>query len=565
MDRITVLPFLVSMFIAVAGMPTDVFQVCFGEMGHEHTQPWRSRCETVVRRGRVLMARLAALVTAWRGHPLAMPAAAVVAALLLSTVSADAGALMATVGVPSAAAQMKALMAEQAENQKRVLSLNAKVVAKEALTEAEQAELASLASRGKVVTEALAVAIAANEAERNAPDPNASADPDAAVSAAARVAAGLPSVVPGKDNREDEVKSAGFFGKALTAVKDYAANGGWSAISTEQKRLIHLLGWNKGTPIEAAATGMNTDIGSEGGFAVAQERATTVRQRTYATGEILSRITPMPIGPGANGVVLPAIDETSRADGSRYGGIASGWLGQGNTLTAGKPKFRPMDLKLRKVGAFVYATDELLSDAIALEGWVDRYLPLELRFRVEDACLNGIGSNQPQGQLGSGAVLTLTRTSSGRILSEDLRAMVNRLWAPLWSSAVFLVDQSTLGEFDQLSVAVGTGGQLDPSYKPAGSVPGQKYATYKNIPIIPVEYCASLGTSGDIVLTSWDEYTLIDKGAVEQAISMHVAFLTAEQVFRFMYRVDGQCNWNAPLTPKSNGATLSCTVVLSTV
>jgi hypothetical protein len=30
-----------------------------------------------------------------------------------------------------------------------------------------------------------------------------------------------------------------------------------------------------------------------------------------------------------------------------------------------------------------------------------------------------------------------------------------------------------------------------------------------------------------------------------------------------MYRVDGQLNWNAALTPKSAGNTLSCIVVLS--
>ena len=137
------------------------------------------------------------------------------------------------------------------------------------------------------------------------------------------------------------------------------------------------------------------------------------------------------------------------------------------------------------------------------------------------------------------------------------------MWAPLWGRAAFFVDQSTLGEFDQLGIAIGTGGYADPSYKPAGSMPGQVYATYKNIPIIPVEYCAALGTSGDIVLVDLGEYTLIDKAPVESAVSIHVAFLTDEQVFRFMYRVDGQLNWNAAMTPKSGGSTLSCIVVLS--
>jgi hypothetical protein len=61
----------------------------------------------------------------------------------------------------------------------------------------------------------------------------------------------------------------------------------------------------------------------------------------------------------------------------------------------------------------------------------------------------------------------------------------------------------------------------------------------------------------------FSEYTVIDKGGVDAAVSMHVAFLTDEQVFRFMYRVDGQPNWNSALTPKSAGNTLSPYVILN--
>lgn len=360
----------------------------------------------------------------------------------------------------------------------------------------------------------------------------------------------------GADALDKASKAPGFFGRQLQAVRKAALvlKGGDEVVTAEDRQLLKMM---------AGPTGMNTDIGSEGGFLVASERSNTILQRAYEQGEILSRVNRMPIGAGSNGMTIPAIDESSRADNSRFGGIVSGWLGQGNALSAGKPKFRIMDLKLRKVGAFVYGTDEQLQDAVALEGWINKNLPLELTFRTEDAVINGVGGNQPQGVMNSGAVLTVTRNTTNRITSEDLRGMVNRMWAPLWGRAAFFVDQSTLGEFDQLGIAIGTGGVLDPSYKPAGSVPGQKYATYKNIPIIPVEHCAALGTSGDIVLTNLDEYVLIDKGGVEQAVSLHVAFLTDEAVFRFMYRVDGQLSWNAALTPKSGGDTLSCAVKLS--
>ncbi len=422
---------------------------------------------------------------------------------------------------------------------------NAVVAENRKLTDDERAAFVALGKQVESLeatlaenTELLAAADAANEAARNyqpaTPEP---------VAAAPHI-----EVV-------DMTKKPGFFGRQLQAVRSFAANGGWGHISGEDRTVL--------TPMMATATGANTDVPSEGGFLVAPERSSTIIQKAYASGQILSRVSRQPIGAGSNGMKFPVIDESSRADSSRYGGIVSGWLGQGNTLTSGKPKFREMELKLRKVGAFVYATDEMLVDAVAFEGWVNRYLPLELGFRVENAIINGTGSNQPVGILNSGAVITYTRSSASHVISDDMRGMWARLFAPCRQNAAWFVDQSVEPELAQLGIAIGTAGVLDPAYSPAGRMPGQTGATYNGAPIIPVEHCAALGTTGDIILADLREYTLIDKGGVEQAVSLHVAFLTDEQVFRFLYRVDGQCNWNAALTPKSGASSLTCCVVLS--
>jgi len=64
------------------------------------------------------------------------------------------------------------------------------------------------------------------------------------------------------------------------------------------------------------------------------------------------------------------------------------------------------------------------------------------------------------------------------------------------------------------------------------------------------------------MLLDLSQYALIEKGGIQAASSIHVAFLTDEQVFRFVYRVDGQSLWNAPLTPFQSANTLSPFVVL---
>lgn len=467
----------------------------------------------------------------------------------------------AAVGTASAASQLKALRQESADIRTRTLELNQKVADKKPLSDEERAELATLRTRAVDVKAALVIAEEANEAERQFAI-EAAADADRQASEAAR--AGVPKIEVGKDHAEDEAKQPGFFGRQLQAVLSFAAKGGWNHLSTEEQRVLGMmLDKDNRRRVAAGPTGLNTDIASDGGFLVSQDRSSSILQRVYSQGQVLSRVSRLPIGAGSNGMKIPAIDETSRADNSRYGGIVSGWLGQGNTLTSGRPKFREIDLKLRKVGAFVYATDEQIADSIALEGWINRYLPLELTFRAEDAVLNGTGAGQPLGARNSGAVISVTRNTASRVLYEDVSGMWLRMWAPSRQNAVWFIDQSVEAELEQMAIAIGTAGVLAPIYKPAGTVPGQAFPTLYGRPVISVEYCAALGTSGDIVLVDLSEYTLIDKGGVDAAVSIHVAFLTDEQVFRFIYRVDGQLNWNAALTPKSAGSTLSCVVVLS--
>lgn len=426
----------------------------------------------------------------------------------------------------------------------------AAVAEKRQMTDAERASFVQL---GQTIdrldaelaenTMLLQAAEEANEAERTM---------------AAEPPARAPHVEVGVENI---TKAPGFFGRQLMAVRSFYVNGGWNHISGDEQKALRVANPHG---INAAATGLNTDVNSEGGFLVGSERSNTVLQRAYSQGAILSRVRRQPIGAGSNGMTFPAIDETSRADGSRFGGVSSAWAGQGNSTSAGKPKYREMSLKLKKLLAFVYATDEMLQDATATEGWINQNLPNELSFRIEDAIINGTGANQPYGVLTSGAIVSVTRNTASKVIFEDIKSMWYRMWAGSRANAIWICEQSVEPELDVLSVPVGTGGALAQGpFKAAGSAPGQTTATLYGRPVFPVEYCAALGTVGDIVLFDPSEYVFIDKGGVDQAVSIHVSFLNGESVFRFTTRVDGQLAWNAALTPKSGGSTLSCAVSLT--
>lgn len=317
--------------------------------------------------------------------------------------------------------------------------------------------------------------------------------------------------------------------------------------------------------VRASVSGMSEGVPSDGGFLLQPEYAAGVLTKMYDIGELLARVEKMPIGPNSNSMRINAIDERSRVDGSRWGGLQSGWLAEGAQVLDGKPKFRQMELSLKKVAALYYATDELLQDATALEAILMRALPEELSFKVEDAIWEGTGAGMPLGILNAPCKVSVSKETgqdAATIVYENVLNMWKRMWARSRPNAVWFINQDTESQLYALSQKIGTAGV--PVYLPANGISGQPYSTLFGRPVIPVEYASTLGTEGDIVLADLSQYVLIDKGGVQSAMSIHVRFVYDESTFRFVYRVDGQPMWNVALTPFKGSNTLSPVITLAT-
>lgn len=313
-----------------------------------------------------------------------------------------------------------------------------------------------------------------------------------------------------------------------------------------------------------AATGLNESVPSDGGFLVMQEFSQQILERAYSTGEIMNRIDTIPLGPGRNGLKTPGVDETSRADGSRWGGIRAYWEGEADQITGSKPKFNLLDQTLKKLTALVYVTDDLLEDAIALEAWLMKRVPLEINFKVENAAINGTGAGQPLGILKAGSLITVAKEAgqaAKTILFENVSNMWSRCWAPARKNAVWLINQDAEPQLNGMSIVVGTGGV--PVYLPAGGLSASPYSSLYGRPVIPVEYCDTVGNLGDIVLSDFSQYQAIDKGVLKTATSIHVRFDYNETAFRFVFRFDGEPAWKSALTPFKGSNTLSPFVALA--
>ena len=308
-----------------------------------------------------------------------------------------------------------------------------------------------------------------------------------------------------------------------------------------------------------SASGLNATNPSDGGFLVQTDFVKDLLKRTYETGILASRCKKIPLTTNANSIKINAIDEISRANGSRWGGLQTFWENEADQFTASKPKFRQMELSLKKLTGLCYVTDELLQDAAALEKVIKEGFAEEFGFKMDDIIMRGSGAGQPLGFLNSGALVKVDKEKgqTAKIAVENIVKMWSRMWSRSRTNAVWFVNP----EIEPLLYTLTVGDK--PVYIPAGSMANAPYSTLLGRPVIPLEQCAEVGETGDIILADLSQYLLIDKGGINTASSIHVRFLYDEAVFRFIYRVDGQPLWHKSLKPFKGDATVSPFVALA--
>ena len=378
----------------------------------------------------------------------------------------------------------------------------------------------------------------------------------------------IADVLAGDIKREEQIRAIQRSAPAIEVVADHATEKPWASLA-EQLQAVRKQAVSHGAvtdPRLHAALGANESVDSEGGFLIAPEFAPQLWQRTYEVGQILRRCFRQPMT--SNRLVINAVDEDSRADGSRWGGIQSYYLGEGGTYTGTKPKFRRMELIAHKLIALVYATDEQLEDGPAFANYVDQVVPQELSFRIEDNIVNGPGAGAPLGYLNSGALIKTTKDPTGDASGVTFCAQdIFNMWARRWGNAldlVWLINQAC--ESNLWNLTRGSGTAVELLYTPPGMRGNNgNYGVMFGAPVIPVEYAAAPGTPGDISLVNLSQYCFAPRNEeARMDTSIHVAFLTGEQAFRWQLRHDGQPFWKKPLTPKNGTATLSPFVTVAT-
>jgi HK97 family phage major capsid protein len=343
----------------------------------------------------------------------------------------------------------------------------------------------------------------------------------------------------GKDNKED--KPWANVGEQLLAIRGYSMTGRQSA----DVRIL-------------AALGQSGAVDADGGFAIAPEFSKEIIATSYEVGQLAKQCFEIPMA--SRTYTAPAIDEKSRANGSRWGGVQGFWEGEAEPLTRSQAKLRSLTLTANKVTVLIYDTNESIEDAPALASYIQRVAPDELAFKIDDALYNGPGAGQPLGVTVAPAYIQVAKDSAqvaATITTSNVLNMRARMPPTSRKTAIWVVTQDS--EAFLLNLTRGSGTAVEFLYK----LPGERGNNSDNgsmlgNQVMVIEQAAALGTAGDISFVDFQQYYLGRRGGLRADTSLHVAFTTDEMAYRFILRVDGQPIWQqARAQAEANTNTLS--------
>lgn len=367
-------------------------------------------------------------------------------------------------------------------------------------------------------------------------------------------ATSLPASVPNaRVTRDAADQPFESLGHQLRAIANAGApRGAWDGAGNIDQRL------------HAGPSGASANVGADGGFMIRKDYSTDLFANGFNQGAILSRCHEVEIGEGADGLEVVTIDETSRATGSRWGGVQVYRRGEADTVAASKPKFGKWESRLEDMMGLAYATDRLLQDATALGNVFSTAFNEEFTFKVEDEIYRGTGAGQCLGVLEASCLVTQA-AEGGQAVDTIVAANVINMWARMpfrfRANAAWFYNIEQEPQLQQMTIGSGAG--IIPVWMPPGGLSGVPYATIFGRPAIPLEQASAKGDVGDLLLGDFSQYAVIRKGGVQEEESIHVRFIYGEKAFRWTTRVNGAPKHRSAITPYKGASTVSPFVTLA--
>ena len=334
------------------------------------------------------------------------------------------------------------------------------------------------------------------------------------------------------------------FGEFAAAIRPASRNGG-----SVDPRLVQ----------NAPTTYSSEGVGADGGFAVPPDFRQAIMEKVMGEGSLAGLTDQMQTS--SNTITFPK-DETTPWDSS--GGLQAYWDGENDQLTQSKVALKEHTLRLNKLTALVPVTEELMSDAPALDGYLRRRVPEKFDFKLNLAIVQGTGAGQPTGILNSPSLVSVARESgqaADTVLHENILNMWSRLYGPSRQNAVWLYHQDIEPQLNSLGFS--TNATAVPIYMPPGGLSATPYSSLMGRPMIQTQACETVGDKGDLILVDLNQYITVTKtSGIRADTSIHLWFDYDTMAYRFIFRVAGEPWWNSSIDQRDGSNTLSWAVTL---
>jgi HK97 family phage major capsid protein len=362
----------------------------------------------------------------------------------------------------------------------------------------------------------------------------------------------LPVHVEVRERNDDDPRR-GFRNMADFALTVRGACTGGSV----DKRLASLAN----SPRLAAPTGyMQESSGSAGeGYMLPPEFQGNVQEIVFAEDGIIEAMKPEPTD--ASAVEFDA-DETTPWGSS---GVQAVWRSEAGQMTATKAITNPKLNKLHELYAFVTASGELMQDLPRLNDRLTRKSGMAIRWKAEDALVNGDGVGKPLGFAATQnpSRLTVAKDSgqaANTLSVANLANMLSQLLAdggdPFW-----VIHRTCTAALFGLSI--GNQPAFLPSNQPIAGKPG---GTLFGLPVKFSEHAQTLSSLGDVQLVNPAGYQCNVKSGADLGMkfdmSIHLFFDYNLTAFRWIFRIGGQPILSAGVSPKNGTTKRSHSLVL---
>jgi len=295
---------------------------------------------------------------------------------------------------------------------------------------------------------------------------------------------------------------------------------------------------------------MSEGVGSEGGFLLPAELEKKVLDANLEDEIVRPRAQVYGLRKGrGNSLTIPATADTDHSS-FEVAGITSYWGEEAGTKTKTQPKLRQISMKVNELYAYSETSDILLEDSfIPIGDLVGKLFYQNLKWRFDNAFLNGTGGGMPNGILQSSACGEQSGESgqtASTIIYENLCGMLGKLMPGSFKNSVWLAEISTIPSLLQMHLKIGTGGVFFPVLT---GLAGKFNMLYR--PVIFTEHLPALGSAGCLLLADFSQYLIVLKEGMRLETSRDFKFRQNQTVFRMVARLDGQTASNSSLTLKS--------------